>query len=377
MRFNLRQANSGNLATIALGLCVAFLIAGQAAAQDSKNDTADKPEQSGPQPPPLVQVSPYLDLGFVVPDGYSQGVVTIMNDSEETIQILNAKGDCHCTTPVIQQMILEPGQSTDMVVGLNAPHLLGRIFKKVFITAAGYNTPFEVPFTAEVEHAILVNGGEGRSVIVDLSGSYKLESINKEPFRILFINGKKLTADDFANFDPESDDPRNFYEIQYDYTDLRKDELPRWIVIETDRPNTKMFEFPAFFKEALKFPHSENWWPVPDVLVNPSIEAGAWTPMEIVMSGNLPKPGDSVGITPSNPDLAVRIKNVGLPDTGPGMRIDFEVKPRWGYEGFISSALNFEMGENYAVVEFFSRVRPYEGGADAPAVNGLLEPKPR
>ncbi len=319
-------------------------------------------------PPPLLLLSDPLFLGYHAPETSASGVITILNDSDETMKITEVKGDCECTIPVIDKTELAPGEATDMIVNMDFPHHLGIIRKLVFVHVEGFPTPWETMVTAEIGHPIRINGGQSKSIVVEYVGDFTVDSIDGIPFDVTHLNGRELTAEDFVDYVPGVDELKTEYTVKFDMSHLQGgNEVHRWMIVETDRPGCEMIGFPAMFPNHQKAPRSDQWFPRKTRIVHGRIDPGVGTATSLVIAGKLPDEDNRrITVSSSNPQLGARITGIRAPDYGVGMEIEFEVFPSWDAEGYQYSVLLFEMGNEFASIEYFARVRPFERPDDGP-----------
>ncbi|MDA0296605.1 MAG: DUF1573 domain-containing protein [Planctomycetota bacterium] len=190
--------------------------------------------------PPVRVVPPMLDFGFIAPNQDANGSVKIFNTGTEPLMILAAEPSCKCTTlNDISGTVIPPGGSVDLEAKLDGASNTGPKTASIKVLFDGYSVVHVVDLKAEIAlpiraipphiNAVRNQNRQGRIVV---------ESIDGEPFSICSIHGLPPT---FLGFDKATDTPRSQYILTYDL-DTIPTPYPRYLVIETDRPDTPMVD---------------------------------------------------------------------------------------------------------------------------------------
>ncbi len=317
-------------------------------------------------PPPLEQVSPYLDFGYHKPLSFEQGVITLVNNGDKPIKILKTRGECACTVATANKEIVQPGEGVELLVGLELPLELGAVSKQVIVEVEGYKFPFITEVSGESGYAVRVNGGGVSNIVVDLVGQLTLEAIDGRPFRVLALNGQPPVLKDF---DPEKDRPRTQYVLLHDFSNIAPINLPRWIIIETDHPDARMVDVIAMIPGTIRLTGTEPWQPVKDHLVLGAIPMDEPSITIMVMTGKPLTPGQKLTSRSRSFDARVDIVNAYKPTTGAGIQIELKITPRGSFQGFLNAVCDLDLDGNKTALEIFARVMPKD---QIP-----IDPKPR
>ena len=190
--------------------------------------------------PPVEVVPALLDFGFIAPNEDASGSVKIFNKGTEPLMILAAEPSCKCTTlNDLSGTIIPPGGSVDLEAKLDGAPNTGPKTASIKVLFDGYSVVQVVDLKAEIAlpiraipphiNAVRNQNRQGRIVV---------ESIDGEPFSVCSMHGLPPT---FLGFDPATDTPRSQYILTYDL-DTIPTPYPRYLVIETDRPDTPMVD---------------------------------------------------------------------------------------------------------------------------------------
>ncbi len=190
--------------------------------------------------PPVDVVPPFLDFGFIPPNVDATGSVKIVNQGTEPLMILAAEPSCKCTTlSDLSGTVIPPGGSVDLEAKLDGASNTGPKTASVKLLFEGYSVVEVVDLKAEIAlpiraipphiNAVRNQNRQGRIVV---------ESIDGEPFSVCAVHGLPPT---FLGFDPATDTPRSQYILTYNL-DTMPTPYPRYLVIETDRPDTPMVD---------------------------------------------------------------------------------------------------------------------------------------
>ncbi len=190
--------------------------------------------------PPLELVPPVLDFGVVAPNATSQGAVRLFNRSEEPMLILAVEPSCKCTAlDDIAGRTIAPGESIELNAVLDASPNIGPKNASIKILVDGYPVVKLLNIKAQISLPVrpipaLINAVRGQN----RQGRIIVESIDDQPFSICSFHGDSPT---YLGFDPTSDEPRSKYVLTYDL-DAIAEPYPRYLVIETDRPDVPVVD---------------------------------------------------------------------------------------------------------------------------------------
>lgn len=305
--------------------------------------------------PPFEQVTPLLDFGYRKPLSFEQGIVTLVNMGDSPLKIRSTRGECVCTVATANKDTVQPGESVDLLIGLEVPPELGPVEKKVLVEVEGYQFPFLTSIYAESGLPVRVNGGGNASIVVDRVGRMTLDSIEGRPFTVLGINGRPPKH---VDFNPDRDRPRAQYVVEYDFSDLATIDLPRRVIVETDHPDARMIDVQAMLNGAPKLSLPHKWRPVRDHIVMGAIPMDQPSITMMVMTGKPMIPGERFTCRSRSMDARVDIVGARMPSQGGGIQIDLKVTPRGGFQGFLHAIVDITLENDSTALEIFARVMP-------------------
>ncbi len=272
VRSRVRPGRSASAVTIRSILAFAFLLAGTLAvsacdkgavapaAATASNHAPQASAASGSQaespapaaaassdedvdgPPPLKVEPEVLDFGIVPPSVTKEGVVKLLNTGTKELEILTVQPSCKCTT--LEDMSgrkIPAGGSIELRANMKAQSAPGRKGAEIKVLIDGYTQVVTVQLKQEVSLPVRVSPAylnvvkgqptKGRTII---------ESVDKQPFRICAVGGKRPNL---VGFDPEKDQPRNQYILDWDFErDFVPGEAKRYWLIETDREDCPLVD---------------------------------------------------------------------------------------------------------------------------------------
>ena len=193
-------------------------------------------------PPPLKVEPEVLDFGIVPPSVTKEGVVKLLNTGTKELEILTVQPSCKCTT--LEDMSgrkIPAGGSIELRANMKAQSAPGRKGAEIKVLIDGYTQVVTVQLKQEVSLPVRVSPSylnvvkgqptKGRTII---------ESVDKQPFRICAVGGKRPNL---VGFDPEKDQPRNQYILDWDFErDFVPGEAKRYWLIETDREDCPLVD---------------------------------------------------------------------------------------------------------------------------------------
>lgn len=263
---------AASIAFVAVGACDQ---ASPEPATVAKTSTSAKPEQKAPaaaprgntagaaQAPPgkktsgPVRVGPVVldplqvNFGIVRPHTTVKTEVKITNATEQALKILASVPSCQCTSVDMTGVVIEPGATATMPMSMKTSSTTGLRAASVKLVFEGYNQPVEVLINSEVAHAVRSTppfidiqqsprDNLGQPVPArPLSGRLHLESLDGSPFSIIAFHGEPPV---FVGFDPAKDQPRNAYDILYDFSNVPANNVPAYQIVETDRDDCPSME---------------------------------------------------------------------------------------------------------------------------------------
>lgn len=193
-----------------------------------------------PDPAPVVFDPPAVDLGYVLPSETVNTVIQVRNIGDKPLKITLVKPSCTCTTlNDLNGTVIPPGESVALTVQINAWAKPSVQSTSVTFLFQGYLESSRVPITVLIARPIRTRPQAFRCSNGVLSGSVRVESIDGRPFT---ISAADRQPPQYIDFDPETDAPRNAYDLQWDVSTYTEQTMPAWWVIETDRPDCPIVE---------------------------------------------------------------------------------------------------------------------------------------
>lgn len=191
-------------------------------------------ESTDDLPPPVVLDPPVCDFGFVAPAAAPLKKVKIKNTSDKPLLILASQPSCKCTTTNdISGEEIPPGGEIELEASMKAQSSPGPKKAEIKILFDGYARVVNLQLLMEVALPIRAVPGFINAVRNQpQQGRLVVESLDKQPFSIAAIHGRPVK---FVGFDPKTDAPKNQYLVEYDVTEFKPEEMPLFLLIETDR----------------------------------------------------------------------------------------------------------------------------------------------
>jgi hypothetical protein len=203
---------------------------------------------------PIKAEPPMKDFGFVAPNTQLDWTAKINNPLNESVKCILSKPSCTCTTVDMVGKVIPAGESITVPVSMKTSGATGSktaTVQMIFQRASGEVVPgaVELRLRAEVVYAIRAyqvnpqaGGATGMDPFVNAfdfpaqeKGTVVVESLDGKPFNVLTVMGK-----------PASGTPMNAerskLSVPYDFSALSCADKPKWLVIETDRPDAPLVE---------------------------------------------------------------------------------------------------------------------------------------
>ena len=216
--------------------------AGVAQASAPSQDTAAAESEPVDGPPPLRLEPAVLDFGIIAPGKQAEGVCKLINTGTKELEVLTVQPGCKCTAiNDIAGQKIPVGGSIDLKAAMTAQSAPGTKRADIKILIDGYTEVITLGLVNEVSLPIRVSPAYLNAVKDQpQSGRIVVESIDKQPFRICSIGGKKPNL---VGFDMEKDEPRSQYLVDWDFArDFPEGVAPRYWIIETDRADCPLVD---------------------------------------------------------------------------------------------------------------------------------------
>ena len=210
----------------------------------ASSTTGSLPTNPGAGQAPLEVVPRVVQFGVVDPGTTLETVVTLTNQSDSPLRILQAQPSCTCTTLDLDNKVIPARGSIEVPIEMETNRAVGIKKAIVQLRIQGYGKFTTIDLRAEPAWAVrtqpLYLGVRERAGQPERRrGTVNLQSLDQRPFKVLSTQG---SAPEFVGFDPASDAPRSQYTIKYDLSMYGCDDLPPYYIIRTDHPKAELFD---------------------------------------------------------------------------------------------------------------------------------------
>lgn len=189
-----------------------------------------------------------VNFGFVQPHTKLETKVAIVNDLDRPLTIIDAKPSCQCTTVDLIGKIVPPRGTLEFPISMKVAST-GIKQASVQIAMEGYDRALIVELRADVVYAIRGvtqnKPGAPADPYIDAStdpsrvrGEVTVQSLDGKPFRVMSVGMK---PPQFIDWEP-SQPPRSSYRVRYDISAPDCPSMPRYLIIETDRPESPLID---------------------------------------------------------------------------------------------------------------------------------------
>lgn len=312
--------------------------------------------------PPL-EVSPTsINMGVAAPKAGMKGSATLKNTGTKPLRILAVTPSCKCTTTNdVVGKVIAPGESLALNAELEPVSMPQTQKALLRVLVEGYGRILEIPVIGEVALPVrslppMINAVEGKG----RQGRFVVESIDKKPFTICAVGGRKP---EFLGFTPGQDEPRNTYLVKYDL-DTWTPDFPAYLAVETDRADCPIFDV---------WVRSERTIPRPglrmkDYRVNAGrIDTGGSTDVFVDMEDN----GEEIlAVESGSDDVAIQL--VGQQGDGKQRRLTMRITPKGPRQGLLYAPFTIYGREKDQPLVMFASVRP----KDATGCTGCTAAEP-
>lgn len=223
---------------------------------------ASTPRPESAARPPVSFRPAVLDFGYIAPGAEAEGELEVHNVGDEPLTITRVHPSCQCTTlSDLTGAVIQPGESVNLRARLAGRSVPGHRKAVVTFFFEGYSQPLGVDLRGEVSAAV-----KATPAIFNLAGGIRsghvvVESIDGKTFNILAANGETPR---FVGFDPSIDEPRDSYNIEWDFTGVADEDLTPWWIIETDHPECPVLDTWVRHLSTIEIPPREQRWRIAD-----------------------------------------------------------------------------------------------------------------
>lgn len=321
--------------------------AANAAARTATSAATPRTVESASSGPILAEPAS-VDYGIVAPRTLIEAEIVLTNTLDRPVRIIAAQPTCTCTTVDVTGEVIPAGGRLAMPMAMQTSAAVGLKSAAVTLLFEGIDTPLRVQISAEVAYSV-------RAVPVPyidalspqrLRGTFELESVDGEPFRVIAVQG---ATPDFEGFDPASDPPRNRYRLGYDFRGLPCPEVPKYLLVQTDREDCPLVD--------LRVRHECT-------RIQPALSLAEFR----AMTGRI-RPGDSGEFTIEIKNMGrsrvdqvftispdARVELVGQEADGSSVLCTVRVTPRADFSGLLQLPVNFSAAGKTAELLVFGLV---------------------
>lgn len=193
--------------------------------------------------PPPVRLEPeIMDFGILPPSIIKEGSIKLYNTGSKELEVLTAQPSCKCTTTDdISGKKIPVGGFVELKASMKAQSAPGKKSAEIKVLIDGYTQVIPIQLKSEVSLPVRVSPSYLNVVKGQpMKGRTVIESIDKKPFKVCAVGGKKPNL---VGFDPEKDEPRNQYLLDWDFDrDFAPGEAKRYWIIETDREDCPLVD---------------------------------------------------------------------------------------------------------------------------------------
>ncbi|MFO0784645.1 MAG: prenyltransferase/squalene oxidase repeat-containing protein [Phycisphaerales bacterium] len=202
---------------------------------------------------PIKAEPPFKDFGFVPPRKELTLEARIVNPLDRPVTCIRSVPTCQCTTMDMLGKVIPAKGSITVPVSMKTSGATGEKVAAVRMQFEGVPGIVEVKLRAEVAYSVrcvqdnrTADGRQTRDAFVNAfdfpeqtKGVITVEAIDGKPFRVLSLQG---VAPVFVGWDPAKDAPRASYQVRYDFSAAPCDQVPKYLLIETDRADAPLVD---------------------------------------------------------------------------------------------------------------------------------------
>ena len=383
---NRRFGRSASVAAIAV---TAMLLGCPNTPVESSDPPPVAKQSAPPQPAPAVSRPPALpaktvplapvsagplriepgrfDFGMIGPQSIHAVNATLYNTGAAPITILKVSPSCACTIPQdLTDTVIPPGGSIPFSATFSAPTEPGvkNAYVQLVFRYGGRQAHARINLQGMITMPVRAEPPYVDALKGVTTGRTRIESVDGRPFRIISANGESPIYLD--GFDPQMDQPRNAYEVQWNIprrTIENCQGMRLWWVIETDHPDCPILPM-RVRHECTGLKADPDWrqrtWRFPEYIAQlGALHAGVPVEVDVdivneknvrifaVQSRSSGADAELVSTTPKEGDITTyRVR----------------LTPRRGYEGMLYAMVLFRSDTGSKDIAFIGRVMPQDGG---------------
>ena len=247
------QSYDGLMRAAILHLASLLLLASPALAVPADPPTAPVKPVGKPMKGPMTQADMKviadpagLDFGIVAPHTVLEGDFTLVNTTDKPLTVQQAVPSCQCTTiEIVGKQI--PARGTLQVPVTMKVSSTGIKTSNVKVIVQDQPRPITLELRAEVAYAVRVTIADAKGQmqpyvdaaedVTRLKGVATVSSVDGKPFRVLSVQGKPPV---FAT--GAGDAAQASQQIAFDLPGAPCEQVPKYLLIETDRPDARLID---------------------------------------------------------------------------------------------------------------------------------------
>ncbi len=201
---------------------------------------------------------PSIALGFLEPRASVTRTFRLVNTSTAPVTIVSATPTCTCTALDATGKVIPAQGRIELPVTMKVSASTGVKSAAVSFVFSDRSAPVTITMSGEIAYAVrgtsidptnharvpYINAFQdpaapAGSAVTPLNGTVTIASIDQAPFTIQSVMDRPT---EFVGFDPVVDQPRNSYEVRYDFSKLPCEQVPPYLIIATDHPKAPVID---------------------------------------------------------------------------------------------------------------------------------------
>lgn len=242
------------LCAVAMAASMASAWPGTATAAPQAQEVAERARRVAEQMAlcPIKADPAGFDAGFVQPHAEVRWEATLRNTTAQDVRCVRAAPSCTCTSVDAVGKVIPANGTLKVPLAMKTSGATGEKTAVVVLQFEGVPGIVELSLKATVAypvHAWQLNPGpDGKprrdpfinayDIKSNVRGEVTAESLDGKPFRVLSVNGEPPVFVDPAR----AALPAESCALRYDFSSLPCDRVPKYLVIETDRPDARLID---------------------------------------------------------------------------------------------------------------------------------------
>ena len=304
-----------------------------------------------------VRVEPEsLEFGDVRPWRTEKGTVRLYNDTEEPLRILATRSTCACTAQQLENQVIPPGESVEMVATFDSRDYFGHVQRYIMILFEGYAQPTQVYINANVNDGVRAEAtfdppGQCRTGVIELT------SIDGMPFEVESANYEEPVFVD--GFDPKTDEPRTSYTIKWDLTGIPAEELPKYFLVELDHPEAPTIDLSVMNNEYVAPRELRRWGFSKQRMKLYNLAPNETREVYVNLNGSFEDPLEALDEIQTE-TLGVDVRVLGMRVSPKGLTMRLGITPETDYRGLAEVSLTITAQQYTETMSMVGRVSEYE-----------------